>query len=260
MASVAAARAIAAVGGFRPRRSTYFMAVLLVVLGFFLIYPIILILGLSFNTAQYIWFGEREWGLANWMVAWEEPRLLRALGNTLMVWFFVVAVSFPIATGIAWVLARTNIPFSNTLEVVFWVSFMMPGLATTLSWIMLMDPSIGLLNKVLEFLPFVDEGPFNIFSVPGIIWAHLMANGISTKVMLLTPAFRNMDSRLEEQARVGGAGNFSTMVRITLPLMISPMVLVFSLQLLRILSGFEIEYLLGLPIGFFVYSTLIYEL
>ena len=87
-----------------------------------------------------------------------------------------------------------------------------------------------------------------------------MANGISTKVMLLTPAFRNMDSRLEEQARVGGAGNLYTMLRITLPLMISPMVLVFSLQLLRVLSGFEIEYLLGTPIGFFVYSTLIYEL
>ena len=64
-----------------------------------------------------------------------------------------------------------------------------------------------------------------------------MANGISTKVMLLTPAFRNMDSRLEEQARVGGAGNLQTMMRVTLPLMISPMVLIFSLQLLRILSG-----------------------
>ena len=236
------------------------MAVLLVALGFFLIYPILLILGLSFNTSEYIWFGSRVWGLDNWMVAWEEPRVFRALGNTLMVWFLVVAVSFPVATVISWTLARTNIPWSNTLEVVFWVSFMMPGLATTLSWIMLMDPSIGLLNKVLEYLPFVEEGPFNIFSVPGIIWAHLMANGISTKVMLLTPAFRNMDARLEEQARVGGAGNLRTMVRITLPLMVSPMVLVFSLQLLRILSGFEIEYLLGTPIGFFVYSTLIYEL
>ena len=236
------------------------MAVLLVVLGFFLIYPIVLILGLSFNTAEYIWFGERTWGLDNWRVAWEEPRLLRALFNTLLVWFLVVVISFPVATVIAWMLARTNIPMSNTLEVMFWVSFMMPGLATTLSWIMLMDPSIGLLNKILEWLPFVDEGPFNIFSVPGIIWAHLMANGISTKVMLLTPAFRNMDARLEEQARVGGSGNLNTMVRITLPLMISPMVLVFSLQLLRILSGFEIEYLLGIPIGFFVYSTLINEL
>ena len=37
------------------------------------------------------------------------------------------------------------------------------------------------------------------------------------KVMLLTPAFRNMDSTLEEAARVGGAGNLLTMMKITLP-------------------------------------------
>ena len=251
---------IASVGRVRPRNSTYVMAALLLVLGFFLIFPIILILGISFNTSESIWFGERTWGLDNWRVAWEEPRIFQALRNTVMIWFLVVAISFPIATVIAWVLARTNIPMSNTLEVVFWVSFMMPGLATTLSWITLMDPSIGLFNKALVALPFVDQGPFNIYSVPGIVWAHVMANGISTKVMLLTPAFRNMDARLEEQARVGGASNLSTMVKITLPLMVSPMVLIFSLQLLRLLSGFEIEFLLGVPIGFFVYSTLIAEL
>ena len=251
---------IASVGRIRPRNSTYIMATLLPVLGFFLIFPIILILGISFNTSESIWYGDRTWGLDNWRVAWEEPRIFQALRNTVMVWFLVVAISFPIATVIAWVLARTNIPMSNTLEVVFWISFMMPGLATTLSWITLMDPSIGMLNKALVALPFIDQGPFNIYSVPGIVWAHLMANGISTKVMLLTPAFRNMDARLEEQARVGGASNLSTMVKITLPLMVSPMVLIFSLQLLRLLSGFEIEFLLGVPIGFFVYSTLIAEL
>ena len=251
---------IASVGRMRPRNSTYIMATLLPVLGFFLIFPIILILGISFNTSESIWYGDRTWGLDNWRVAWEEPRIFQALRNTVMVWFLVVAISFPIATVIAWVLARTNIPMSNTLEVVFWVSFMMPGLATTLSWITLMDPSIGMLNKALVALPFIDQGPFNIYSVPGIVWAHLMANGISTKVMLLTPAFRNMDARLEEQARVGGASNLSTMLKITLPLMVSPMVLIFSLQLLRLLSGFEIEFLLGVPIGFFVYSTLIAEL
>ena len=30
----------------------------------------------------------------------------------------------------------------------------------------------------------VTSGPFNIFSVPGILWANVMANGIAVKVML----------------------------------------------------------------------------
>ena len=244
----------------RSAKGELIMAALVPVLGFFLIYPILLILILSFNESQYIWFGERVWGFENWRYAWEQPRIFEALGNTVMIWALVVGISFPVATIIAWGLARTNIPFSHGFEVMFWVSFMMPGLATTLAWMTLLDPRIGLINKVLELLPFVQEGPFNIFSVPGIVWAHLMANGISTKVMLLTPAFRNMDATMEEAARVSGASNFATLVRVTLPVMISPMVLIFSLQMLRIFSGFEIEFLLGIPIGFYVYSTLIVQM
>ena len=86
-----------------------------------------------------------------------------------------------------------------------------------------------------------------------------MANGIALKVMILTPAFRNMDMALEEAARIGGASTLRTVLRITLPLMSSVLILVFALQLLRIFSGFETEWLLGRPINFFVYSTLIFE-
>jgi iron(III) transport system permease protein len=78
--------------------------------------------------------------------------------------------------------------------------------------------------------------------------------------MLLTPAFRNMDASLEEAARVGGASNLRTLFKVTLPLMISPMIMVFALQLLRVFQSFETEYLLGLPFGFYVYSTKIYAL
>jgi iron(III) transport system permease protein len=78
--------------------------------------------------------------------------------------------------------------------------------------------------------------------------------------MLLTPAFRNMDSTLEEAARVGGASNLRTLFKVTLPLMITPMMLVLALQLLRVFQSFETEYLLGLPFGFYVYSTKIYAL
>jgi iron(III) transport system permease protein len=50
------------------------------------------------------------------------------------------------------------------------------------------------------------------------------------------------------------------MFRVTLPLMMSPMALVFALQLLRIFQSFETEFLLGGPIDFYVYSTKIFGL
>jgi iron(III) transport system permease protein len=137
---------------------------------------------------------------------------------------------------------------------------MVPALPTTIAWITLLDPDVGVINIGLKNLFGLEQGPFNIFSVPGIVWANLMGHGISIKVMLLTPAFRNMDASLEEAARVGGASNLRTLFKVTLPLMISPMIMVLALQLLRVFQSFETEYLLGLPFGFYVYSTKIYAL
>jgi iron(III) transport system permease protein len=244
----------------RPGAGHFIMAAVLLVLGYFLIWPVLLLLINSFNTAVD-WFVEpRSWGLRHWQNAFQRPGLLRSLGNSLLVWSLTVAASFPIGIAIAWILARTKIPFSHSLEFMFWVSYMVPSLPTTIAWITLLDPDIGLINVGLTKLGLFSQGPFNIFSVPGIVWANLMGHGIAIKVMLLTPAFRNMDSTLEEAARVGGASNWLTLFKITLPLMISPMILVFALQLLRVFQSFETEYLLGVPFGFYVYSTKIYAL
>ena len=236
------------------------MAAVLVALGYFLIWPVILLLINSFNTAAD-WFVEpRSWGLRHWQNAFQRPGLLRSLGNSLLIWSVTVATSFPIGVAIAWILARTKIPFSHTLEFMFWISYMVPALPTTIAWITLLDPDIGWINVGLTKLGLFEQGPFNIFSVPGIVFANLMGHGISIKVMLLTPAFRNMDASLEEAARVGGASNLRTLFKVTLPLMISPMILVFALQLLRVFQSFETEYLLGVPFGFYVYSTKIFAL
>ena len=244
----------------RLTKGHFMMAALLLFLGYFLIWPVILLLINSFNTAND-WFVEpRSWGITHWINAFQRPGLLRSLGNSLLIWTFTVAISFPIGVSIAWLLARTKIPFSRTLEFLFWVSYMVPSLPTTIAWITLLDPDIGVINVVVKNLFHLDQGPFNIFSVPGILWANLMGHGISIKVMLLTPAFRNMDATLEEAARVGGAGNLRTLFKVTFPLMISPMMTVFALQLLRVFQSFETEYLLGMPFGFFVYSTKIFTL
>ncbi|HLN87652.1 MAG TPA: ABC transporter permease subunit [Candidatus Limnocylindrales bacterium] len=244
----------------RLTRGHFLMAMVIIVLGYFLIWPVILLLINSFNAASD-WFVEpRRWGIDHWVNALQRPGLVRSLGNSLLIWSMTVAISFPVGVTIAWILARTKIPCSRTLEFLFWVSYMVPALPTTIAWITLLDPDIGMINVALKNIFSLDQGPFNIFSVPGIVWANLMGHGISIKVMLMTPAFRNMDATLEEAARVGGASNLRTLFKVTLPLMISPMIMVFALQLLRIFQSFETEYLLGVPFGFYVYSTKVYSL
>ena len=253
--------------GLRPGTGAFVMVVLLPVLGLYLIWPMALILSHSFNEAAIPFF-ERQWGLSNWREVPSTPYLLESLFNSFLIWFLVAALSFPAAIAISWALARVKMPFSHPLEYLFWVAYMVPNAA--IAWILLLDPAGGFINVFLQefelISPIVDpylndfgQGPFNIFSLQGIVWVHLMGNGIALKVMLLTPAFRNMDMAMEEAARVGGASNMRTMLRVTTPLMASPIILVLALQLLRIFQSFETEFLLGRPIQFYVYSTLIYD-
>ena len=243
----------------RPQSSTFVMAAILITLGFFLLFPVLFILAMSFNTAAEMFVPPRVWGLDNWRNAFDNPLILRSLLNTLLVWGVTLSISLPISVLIAWVLARTRIPFSYPLEFMFWIAYVTPG--TVIAWIILADPHFGLINVGIQsILPFVETGPFDIFSVPGIVWVGLMGNGIALKVMLLTPAFRNMDLAMEDAARIAGASSIRTMTRVTMPLMMAPITLVLAFQLVRIFQSFETEFLLGTPIGFFVYSTLIFDL
>jgi len=236
----------------------FIMAVLILFFGFYIIYPVILIFIESFNVAGVI-VGTYEFGVEHWRQAFSEPETFQSLRNTMVVFVAYTTISFPLAVLISWILARTPIRYSRGLEFMFWVSFMLPGLTTTIGWSLLLDPFFGFFNVWLKELPFISGPVFNIYSVEGIVFAHLMGNAMSQKVMLLTPAFRNMNATLEEAGRVSGAGKIRTMMRVTLPVMVPPMVVVFLLNLVRMFNTFEIEQILGTPIGFFVYSTQIYD-
>jgi ABC-type Fe3+ transport system permease subunit len=179
----------------QPDKSTIFVGSLVVFLAGYVLYPTILIVSNSFNLA----LSPRDpfdFGFDNWVDAFTKPGIFTAIWHTVLLWALYTFISFPLAVLISWSLARMPIPGSYTLEFLFWVSFMMPAIAVATGWIMLMDPNLGFINKLLVKLPFIDKGPFNIFSIPGIVWVQLMSHAISGKVMLLTPAFRNMDSTM----------------------------------------------------------------
>ena len=237
------------------------MAIVISVLGFWMIGPVILIGINSFNTAPNI-IAPATYGFDNWRTAFQDPDILRAVWNTFVIFGVATAIDFPISVVIAWSLARVRMPFTYGLEFLFWVAFLVPGISVTVGWMLLADPDFGFINIALSSLPFIefDEGPFNIFSLAGIIWVHIMGRGIAAGVVLLTPAFRNMDMSLEEAGRVSGASTLRTMIRVTLPLMVPAMVVVFAVRFARMFESFETEQLLGVPFGFFVYSTKLVEL
>jgi len=232
--------------------------VVLALVAFCVVFPLFLVVLQSFQVAAP---GEvARYGLDGWRAALGEPGLRGALWNTFTVTFVRQLLSLPLAVLVAWLLARTDLPGRSWIEFAFWAAFFLPSFTVTLSWILLLDPEYGLINTALASLPFVGKGPFNIYSFWGIVWVHIVTGSLTVKVILLTPAFANMNASFEEASRVAGASTLRTALRITVPVMAPVILSVLLLGTMVSLQTFEVEQVLGLPFRFFVFSTMIYDL
>jgi len=246
----------------RPRRlgpgttQATLVGALVIVLAFLVLYPILAVVVNSLLPSKVF----QSEGIATWRAAFADSDVLTAVLNTLKVQFATQGISLPAAIPIAWLLARTDLPFARWLEFGFWILFFLPALGVTQGWLLLFDPNYGLANKWLVKWGVFDSAPFNLYSFWGIIFAHLTTNALSVKVMLLTPALRNLDGSIEEAAQIAGASTLGTLIRIVVPLLTPAIIVVLLMSLIYGLGAFEVELFLGVPFNFYVYSTQIYQL
>ena len=235
---------------------TFLLTLFLGVIAILVITPLLFLLLSSLEISEP---GQPvAYGLDAWRYALTAPGMVNAIYNTVSLAVTRSLIATVLGIFIAWLLARTDIPMKGWLEFMFWLSYFLPALPIALGWILLLDSKFGLVNLLLMKLPFIDNPPFEIYSYWGIVWVHLTATTIGIRVMLLTPAFRNMDASLEESSRVVGAGPLTTLRRIIVPIMMPSILVVTILGLIRSLEAFEIELILGVPIGLHVFSTKIY--
>lgn len=233
------------------------MSLLLLVVGFLVLTPLGLMI---FNSFQIARPGEPiVYGLDGWVKAFTTTGILKAMTNTFSLAITRQLIALIIGAFFAWLIARTDLPMKGLLEFLFWLSFFLPALPETMGWILLLDPKYGVLNQTLQSLGIISQPLFNIYSFWGIVWAHI-GGTVSVKVMLLAPAFRNLDAALEESSRISGASGCHTFFHIIIPVMAPAVLVTMILGLIRSLEAFEIELLLGTPIGLQVYSTKIHEL
>ena len=230
-----------------------------VLVGSVTVVPVLLLLVNSFNVSRP---GQpSSYGLDNWRQALDDDSLMTAIGNTLRLGVTRTVIGLVIAVTLSLLIARTDMPGRRFVEVSLWVAFFVPPLSLTLGWILLLDPSNGVVNTWLRDLlgSTSIQGPLNIYGFWGIILAHLSASTVPIMTILMVPAMRRMSSGLEEAARSCGAGRVRTLWAVTLPLMRPAILGAVLLSFINSLKAFEIEYLLGNPVGFKVYSTQIYD-
>ena len=180
-------------------------------LGLFFLYPFLSILSRSLGGEAALDFGPFRTVLGDsyylgriWFTIWQ------ALVSTLL----TLAVGLPAA----YLFAKYEFRGKTLLKSVTTVPFMMPTIVVAMGFVALFG-SQGVVNSALMDLFGLDTPPIRITNTLTIIFmAHAFYN-YAIVVRIVSSFWANLDPRLEETAKVLGAGRWLTFYHVTLPLL-----------------------------------------
>ncbi len=219
--------------------------------------PVVYVVVASFDVGEPS--GPYVFGLDGWAEIMGNRRTWNAIVVTL--WLSLrVPIALLVAFLICWLLIRVEIPGRRWIEMALWFGFFLPALPMTMGWILLLDENYGLVNVGLKNLGLTKSALFSIHSIPGLMWVHIALTTVPVMVILLAPAFRQLDSAYEEAAEVSGASGFYLLRKVTVPLLAPALLTAFLASFIRSLEAFEIEQVVGVPAGIYNYGTRIYDL
>jgi len=218
--------------------------------------PLVMLLYGSIRSAP---IGEpgAAYTLQNYVKAYFDKEFYFLLLNSIYYGIGTCTLTFLIGTFLAWVSERTNTPFKKLFVVMSLIPFIIPGILSTIAWILLLSPKIGLINIAIKEMLGLASAPLNIYSMWGMIWAEAI-HLYPLVFLLMSAAFRNMDTSLEEAALTAGSSTFATFWRITLPLMRPAMFSVLLINFIRGIEAFEVPALIGVPARISVFTTKIF--
>lgn len=198
--------------------------------------------------------GPGAFTLANVTKVYSDPFVVTVVVNTLIFAVGVALLTFVLGASIAWLVERSDVPGRNVFHALALVSFAVPGLLTTMAWMLALSPNIGWVNTLLEGGLGLRHAPLDIYTLPGMIWA-LSSHSFPLAYLLMAPAFRVLDTRLEEAALAGGARPWEVAARVTLPLLRPAVLSTLMLLFVRGIESFEVPRLIGLPAGVHLMTT-----
>ncbi|MBI2987701.1 MAG: iron ABC transporter permease [Deltaproteobacteria bacterium] len=224
-----------------------------------LTYLAILPLFMLFVGSFQVEVAPREFALTlqNYKAAYTSEYTYSTFKNSVIFAAGSAGLTFLLGTILAWLVERTNTPLRTIFIPIAVVPLILPGVLESIAWIFLLSPKFGYINVALMYLFGLESAPFNIFSLPGMIWAHSVGQ-VPLAFLMMVAAFKSMDPSLEESAMMSGASTWQTLRRITLRLLMPACGSVLLILFVRTLESFETPALIGIPARIYVYTSEIY--
>ena len=231
--------------GVRPY---VFVGPALVILGVFLVYPVINTILISFKDAQ----SESFVGFDNFAFVFSDESMLRAIRNTLG-WIIVVPL-FAVSIGLAFAtladrLRRGEAVAKSLIFLPMAISF--AGASITWRLIYSYRPeefgsNIGLLNGIMlglgqEPVAWIQVQPWNnLFLMVIMVW---MQTGFA--MVVLSAAIKSIPDEIIEAARIDGASELQVFRRIMIPSILPTIVVVATYMVINALKVFDIVFVMG---------------
>lgn len=202
----------------------------LLLLGFFLLYPLLTVFAGSFGQ------GEKS----GWMLVASDPKYARAVINSLVLAASVTGLACLIGVPLAWCSARYDFPGKTLVAMLPLITLVIPEVISAQTWLML----LGNNGVITQWLSRQGFNPPSFYGWFGLI--TVMSFTYYTYIYIGTlAAIRGFDIQLEEAAQILGTSPFMSRINVVLPIVLpailSSALLVFTL----VLGNFAVAMILG---------------
>lgn len=234
-------------------KSSWIWLLAIAILLFLVVNPFYRLLLVSFEHGE-----TGAFTFANYLAAYGRSRYIDALFNSLTLGVSAALLCVVFGVPMAWALSRTDMPAKGLIWVSILGTFIIPPYLGAVGWILLAGPNAGWLNRLIVELFGVEAGPFNIYSMTGLV--IVVACYSFPYVFVFTKSALDLvSSEMEDAASVLGASNLRTTLSITLPLALPAILGAFILVFLEAIALFGSPALIALPGRFHVVTTQLWQ-
>jgi iron(III) transport system permease protein len=168
-------------------------------------------------------------------------------------------VSCVLGLSLAWVVSRTDMPGRRWFEIFNLVPFFLSPYVGAIAWVYLAAPHSGILSKLLADVFGLPGDIIPIYGIGGATFVLSLFYTPYVYLFVIAP-MRQMDPALEDAARVHGAGFWTTLRLVTIPLLLPALLSAALIVLVTSAGLFDVPLALASPRGIRTMPTEIFQL
>jgi len=194
-----------------PEPATVVWIILIAALLLLIAFPLTKLLLVSLYTRS----GTFTFG--NYIAAYGRARYVESLVNSLLLASETAAISVVFAAPMAWAISRTNMPGKGLVWGCVFGAFILPPYLGAIGWILLAGPNAGFVNQAWRWLTGAADPLVNVYTFQGLVFV-MAFQSFPLIFIFVKSALDLVSSELEDAANILGAGTWTTMWKVTLPM------------------------------------------